>query len=491
MSFFPDIKTFLTIGPLQVTWYAVFVLSGAFIAYFLSLRQFKKWGYKEELFENFFLMMLPISIIGARIYYVIFEWQTYLNDPIKVFYIWEGGIAIHGGILAGILFGYFYFKRHRVDALRIADVILPNLMIAQAIGRWGNFMNQEAYGQVVSERFYRFFPEFIKDHMYIDGAYRQPTFLFESIGNLIGFVLITFVYKKYGRKKRGDLAWAYITWYGMVRFFVEGMRTDSLMIGSLKVAQIISLVGVGIGVMGILGVWNNVFKNHWPFQKKKPVVIFDLDGTLVDTKGLIFASFQHTFEKYLPQHTLTQEELQSFLGPTLKESFSKYFEENKIEEILAYHREWEFDPKNHERYVKEIPHVRETLQYIKENDYDVAIVSNKLQSIIRMNLAQFHLEQYIEVIIGSEDVEACKPNPMGILKACELLHRTHDDIVYVGDMPSDIKTCKHMGAFSIAYIMEKNKANEMMKEKPCMYITDMMQLISILKEDHEWSDVTI
>ena len=107
MTFFPDMKTVLTIGSLQVTWYAVLILSGAFLAYFLSLRQFKKWGYKEEVFENFFLMMLPIAIIGARLYYVIFEWNNlYAADPIRIFYIWEGGLAIHGGVIAGTIFGW-------------------------------------------------------------------------------------------------------------------------------------------------------------------------------------------------------------------------------------------------------------------------------------------------------------------------------------------------------------------------------------------------
>lgn len=491
MQFFPDIQTVLSIGSLRVTWYAIFVLSGAFLAYYLSLRQFRKWGYKDEVFENFFLMMLPISIIGARIYYVIFEWQLYVQDPITIVYIWRGGLAIHGGIIAATIFGYFYFKRHRIDALRVADVIFPNVMLAQAIGRWGNFMNQEAYGQVVSEGFYRFFPTFIKDHMLIDGAYRQPTFLFESVGNIIGFVLITFIYRKFGRKKRGDLAWAYLMWYGMVRFLVEGMRTDALMIGSLRVAQVISLLLVVIGALGIFGLWNSLGKKHWPFRKEKPVILFDFDGTLVDTKDLVYASFTHTFAKYLPDHKLTQSELQSFLGPTLQETFSTYFKIDKREEVIAYYREWELDPTHQKKYIKETPHVKETLQYLCDHHYDLGIVSNRRQDSVVKVLERFELLPYVEVIVGSEDVEKPKPHSMGLLKACELLHRSHDDIVYIGDTPSDIKTCKHMGAFSVAFIPEDARANEMIKEKPCVYITNMKELIGIVKEEREWSDVTI
>lgn len=490
MTFFPDMKTVLTIGSLQVTWYAVLILSGAFLAYFLSLRQFKKWGYKEEVFENFFLMMLPIAIIGARLYYVIFEWNNlYAADPIRIFYIWEGGLAIHGGVIAGTIFGWFYFRRYQYNGLRILDVVFPNMMLAQAIGRWGNFMNQEAYGGVVNASFYDHFPAFIRDHMYIDGAFRQPTFLYESVGNLIGFVLITVVYKKHGRKKRGDLAFAYLAWYGMIRFFVEGMRTDSLMLGGLRVAQLVSLLGALIGILGILGVWDKAFKNIYPFKKHKPAVIFDLDGTLVDTKELIYKSFEHTFAQYKPGYTLSEEEKQSFLGPTLKQSFLRYFKEEQVDEIIACYRAYNHE--HHDEFVKPIPHVKETLEYLKENDYPLAVMSNKLQDIVRMGLKQFDLESYFEIILGGADVERPKPDSIGILTACEQLHVPHDDVVYVGDAPTDIEACKKMGAFSVAFVYEESRAQEMQLCKPCAIIRDMSDLITIIKEDHEWSDVTI
>lgn len=489
MNFFPDMKTVVSIGNIHVTWYAVLILSGAFIAYAITIRQVKKWGYKEEIFENFFLMMLPIGIIGARLYYVMFEWSTYAADPLSILFTWEGGLAIHGGIIAATIFGLWYFRRHHVNILRIADAAFPSLMIAQAIGRWGNFLNQEAYGGVVSEQFYNGWPAFIKNNMFINGEYHQPTFLFESVGNIIGFILITFVYKKYGRKKRGDLAFAYFAWYGMVRFFVEGLRTDSLMLGPLRIAQVVSLIGVVFGVLGIMGVWNKVLKKLWIFKKEKPVVIFDLDGTLVDTKELIYKSFEHTFAKYKPGYTLSDSELQSFLGPTLHQSFARYFDEAQIDEIVAYYRE--FNHEHHDAYVKEIPHVRETLQYLKDNEYDIAVMSNKLSDIVNMGLERTSLASYFDVVIGGADVEYAKPNPEGILLACEQLHRHHDDVIYVGDAPTDIQACKNMGAYSVAFVMEEARADEMTKEKPCAMIHDMKELITLVKEDIEWNDVTI
>ena len=490
MEFFPDAKTLLSIGSLHVTWYAVLFLGGAFLAYGLSLRQLKIWGYKEELIENFFLMMFPIAIIGARLYYVIFEWNNiYIYDPIRIFYIWEGGLAIHGGIIAGVLFGIYYFRKHRCDGLRIADAIFPNVLLAQVIGRWGNFMNQEAYGGIVDASYFEHWPEFIRDKMYIHGEYHQPTFLYESVGNLIGFFLITFVYKKYGRKKRGDLAWAYLTWYGMVRFFVEGLRTDSLMLGPLRVAQLVSLVFVAIGILGIFGLWDSLFKKLWPFRKEKPVVLFDLDGTLVDTNELIRASFIHTFKKYKPGYKLREEELQSFLGPTLKESFLRYFPAEQVDEICDYYRS--FNHTHHDEYVREIPHVRECVMTLKNEGYTLGVVSNKIENTVRMGLSYVGIENAFDVVLGAEDLEKPKPDPSGLLRACELLNRGHDDIVYVGDSVGDIKACKNMGAYSVAFILDKQRASEMIAQKPCAYITDMKELITLLKEDKEWSDVTI
>lgn len=492
MTFFPDFQTVVSFDfvGLKITWYAVFVLSSAFVCYYMSLRTLKKWGYKTEMFEDFFFYMLPIAIVGARIWYVIFEWNNqYAANPISAFYIWNGGIAIHGGVIAAVIFGLWYFRKRFVNGLRIADAIMPNLLIAQAIGRWGNFMNQEAYGSVVSESFYNYFPAFIKEHMYINGQYRQPTFLFESVGNIIGFLLIHFLYKKYGRKKRGDLAFAYVTWYGVVRLIVEGMRTDSLMIGPFRIAQIISIIGIVIGVLGILGVWDHIFKNFWPFKKQKPAVIFDLDGTLLDTEALIFESFTYVFKKYKPEYTLSEEELKSFLGPTLKDSFERYFDPSMSEELIREYRTHNHE--FHNTYVKAFDGAKETLDYLKDNGYLLAIVSNKKRETITHGLEFTGLLPYFEVIVDCEDVTEPKPSPEGLLKACELLYHDHDDMIYVGDSVSDIEACKRMAGFSIAVCFDESRKEAIQAAKPCRCIHQLSEIIEIVKEDVEWSDNTI
>ncbi|NCC55685.1 MAG: prolipoprotein diacylglyceryl transferase, partial [Erysipelotrichia bacterium] len=371
MNFFPTSRIFLEINigsfHLQIAWYAILILTGAILAYTLSIRQAKKLGYNKDVLEDFFITMLPLAIIGARIYYCIFEWQRFASDPISVFYIWEGGLAIHGGLIVGVVYAYFYFRYKGINLLRVGDCIMPNVFIAQVIGRWGNFMNQEAYGQIVSEDYFTHFPAFIKQQMYIDGYYRQPMFLYEGIGNLIGFILIKTVFKKYGYKKRGDMIYAYIAWYGIVRFFVEGFRSDSLMFMGLKVAQLISLVFVLAGVLGLVGVYNKVFKKVYPFKKEKPIVLFDADGTLVDSEKLIKDSFLHTFAHYLPKHELSEDELHSFMGPPLRDTFEKYLPAQQVDEAVEYYREY-----NHEKHDDEVTgmlHAKEMVAYLKAEGY--------------------------------------------------------------------------------------------------------------------------
>lgn len=489
MQFFPDAKTLVSLGSLHVTWYAVFILTGAILAYTVSIRQLKRWGYQTEIFEDFFFYMLPIGICGARLYYVIFEWAQYADNPISAFYIWEGGLAIHGGIIAATIFGLWYFHKRPIDGLRIMDAIFPNVLIAQALGRWGNFVNQEAFGGIVSEAYYDHFPAFIKEQMYIQGSYRQPTFLYESVANIIGWFLITFVYKKYGRKKRGDLAFAYLCWYGVVRFFIESMRTDALMLGPIKMAQAISLVGILIGILGILGFFDKLFKNIWPFKRQKPAVLFDLDGTLVDTKALIYASFRHTFEKYKPEYTLSEQELSSFLGPTLKATFLKYFEADQIDELISYYRSYNHE--HHDELVKSFDGAKETLQYLKDNGYPLAVVSNKIIPTVQMGLKAFDLDSYFDVLVGAEDIEHPKPSAEGLLMACQRLYHNHDDVIYVGDSASDIQACKNMCAFSIAAAFDAEREEALRKEKPCRIIHNLKEIIDIVKEDLEWSDNTI
>lgn len=247
-------RVFLQLGPITIYWYAVFIMSGVALGLFLAIREGKKMGINSEFFYDLVTYGLPISIIGARIYYVAFSWDYYSSHPEDIIKIWQGGIAIHGAIIAAFIFGYFFCKKRKVSFWLVADIASVSFIIAQAIGRWGNFMNQEAHGGVVpgatldaQREFLQslFIPDFIVNNMYINEAYYHPTFLYESLWNMVGFLFIVFVLRKLPKLLVGEIAAFYAVWYSTGRYMVEGMRTDSLMLTeSIRMAQFISITTI-------------------------------------------------------------------------------------------------------------------------------------------------------------------------------------------------------------------------------------------------------
>jgi phosphatidylglycerol---prolipoprotein diacylglyceryl transferase len=241
-----------TLGPIQVHWYGIIIGSGLALALYLAIREGNRRGLPKETFADLMIWAIPIAIISARIYYVIFEWGYYSKHPGEIPQIWNGGIAIHGALIGSVLTVYFFAKAKGISFWKIVDIAAPSLILGQAIGRWGNFMNQEAHGGEVSRSFLEnlHLPEFIINQMYIDGSYYHPTFLYESLWDFAGVILLMSLRRV--NLRRGELFLSYLIWYSIGRFFVEGMRTDSLMLtANLRMAQMISIALV-IGAMIIL-----------------------------------------------------------------------------------------------------------------------------------------------------------------------------------------------------------------------------------------------
>lgn len=231
----------LRIFSLEIRWYGFIIVTAIIIS--LIILNFLLKNEKElemEFFLDFLLAGLPLSIIGARLYYVLFNLDYYLAKPLKILAIKEGGLAIHGALLTGAAVLYFFCSRREKSFLKTLDYLAPLTALSQAIGRWGNFINQEAYGQAVGSSFYKYFPEFIKKQMYINGEYKEPTFLYESAANFILFVLLLFFLKK-GRKAEGEVFALYLFFYSFYRYFIEDLRTDSLLAAGFQAAQLISL----------------------------------------------------------------------------------------------------------------------------------------------------------------------------------------------------------------------------------------------------------
>lgn len=237
------------LGPITVYWYGLIILTGAMIGLWLANKEAARKNLQEDTITNLVLWAFPISIVSARLYYVIFEWNHYSQNLSDIIKIWEGGIAIHGALIGAVAAAVVYAKKKKLSFWFLADIVAPSLILGQAIGRWGNFMNQEAHGGPVTRGFLEglSLPEFIINQMYIDGQYYHPTFLYESMWNIIGFVILLFLRKV--KLKTGELFLSYVIWYSIGRFFIERLRTDSLMLTeTLRMAQVISILLIFLAI---------------------------------------------------------------------------------------------------------------------------------------------------------------------------------------------------------------------------------------------------
>ena len=253
----------LDLGIIQIRWYSLFIFLAIVVATFLVIKEAKKKDIPEDYFIDLIFYGIIIGILGARLYYVLFNLDYYLRYPQEILMIWNGGLAIHGGIIAALIFLIIYSKKKKANILLMTDIIVVGLIIAQAIGRWGNFFNGEAFGRVVSLEFLQnlHLPQFIINGMYIDGLYREPTFLYESIFSIIGFILLIIV-RKNKKLKLGQLTGIYLIWYGLERLIIEIFRSDSLMLGTIKIAQLVSLIAIVSGIVLLIKAIKNKKNYH-------------------------------------------------------------------------------------------------------------------------------------------------------------------------------------------------------------------------------------
>lgn len=241
-------------GPFTVYWYGIIIGAAMLLAITLASKEGKKRGLGEENITDMAMWAIPLGLIGARIYYVLFQWEYYIKKPLEIIAIWQGGIAIYGGLIAGGLAVYWFTKKKGTPFSLMLDILAPYVLLAQSIGRWGNFINQEAHGEAVTRTFLEnlYLPKFIIDQMQINGTYYHPTFLYESLWSLLGFAIIIMLRNRKNLLRRGEVALSYVIWYSVGRFFIEGMRTDSLWMGDfLRVSQGLSL----LLFVGAIAIW--------------------------------------------------------------------------------------------------------------------------------------------------------------------------------------------------------------------------------------------
>lgn len=245
-------RVFFSLGGVTIYWYSVMILIGVLTGTYIVMKEAKRQN-KKEYIDNLIFYLVIAGIIGARIYYVIFEFDIYKYDLLSILKVWEGGLAIYGAIIAGIIVTVYYAKKCKQSVLNTTDILVPGLIIGQAIGRWGNFFNQEAHGTEVSLSFLQnlHLPSFIINGMHINGTYYHPTFLYESLWCILGLIILLII-RKITNRKKGIVTYTYFIWYGIGRLFIEGLRTDSLYIGNIRVSQLVSIVLIIIGIIGII-----------------------------------------------------------------------------------------------------------------------------------------------------------------------------------------------------------------------------------------------
>ncbi|HCZ9433957.1 TPA: prolipoprotein diacylglyceryl transferase [Staphylococcus aureus] len=265
------------LGPLSVRWYGIIIAVGILLGYFVEQRALVKAGLHKDTLVDIIFYSALFGFIAARIYFVIFQWPYYTENPGEIIKIWHGGIAIHGGLIGGFIAGVIVCKVKNLNPFQIGDIVAPSIILAQGIGRWGNFMNHEAHGGPVSRAFLEqlHLPNFIIENMYINGQYYHPTFLYESIWDVAGFIILVNIRK---HLKLGETFFLYLTWYSIGRFFIEGLRTDSLMLTSnIRVAQLVSILLILISISLIIyrrikynpPLYSKVGALPWPTKKVK------------------------------------------------------------------------------------------------------------------------------------------------------------------------------------------------------------------------------
>ncbi len=252
-------------GPIVIRWYGLLIASAVLIGATLSQSLATRRRIDPDLLSDLAVWLVIAAIPSARLYYVLFQWQDYAQQPQKIIAIWEGGIAIHGAILGGVVAALIFAKLKRVSFWQLADLVAPSLILGQAIGRWGNFFNSEAFGAPTDLPWKLFIPRYVveggrqiarRPPGFENVEYYHPTFLYESLWNFIVFGLLMTLFfgdlRGKPRLKVGTLFLVYLVSYSLGRVWIEGLRTDSLMVGSLRTAQIVSLLGIAIGAIGLV-----------------------------------------------------------------------------------------------------------------------------------------------------------------------------------------------------------------------------------------------
>lgn len=253
------VENLFGIDGFNIAWYGVIIAIGMMMGIFLAMHRARKYNINSDCVIDFVLIAIPISIACARLYYVVFEWDSYKDNLLKIFAVREGGLAIFGGVIGGVITALIFCKFRKINFWEFADVAVPSLLLGQIVGRWGNFINQEAYGNLILDERYQKFPFAV----YIQelAEWHQATFFYESFLNTLLLIVMLGIERRF--KFNGKLLCLYLIGYGFIRFLIEGLRTDSLYIlPGIRVSQMLALILIPIGIMLWIVLWTSERRTH-------------------------------------------------------------------------------------------------------------------------------------------------------------------------------------------------------------------------------------
>ena len=444
MKFFPDANTIVTLGNFGLTWYTLTFLAACIFCFMEVSKQMAVHGYKQKTSDEIFTLGLIGSVLGGRIGWVLENFHEYYLYGWYVFRLSDGGLEVITALLGAGVAIYWYCLRHHMSLFRTMDTLSPVLMAGAIIVRIGR-------------------------------CFSQPMVWINVLISTICLALIWYVYRPYKTgHKRGDITAIVLLWLGVSRLGSHVFKIDDLAANCLITAILAEIGGI------ILYIRNR------KYVAQKPTILFDLDGTLLDSEGMVIHCFMYLFEKYGDPKDFTHEKQLEVFGPPLKDEMQKLFPDRDPEVMVKEYRLYQNSlPDQH--IVELLPNTEIVLRELKKRGYQLGIVSSRLTESCEMWLKEFKIYDLFDVVLGRDQFINAKPAPDGILKACEMLNKGHDSCIYIGDHFNDIEAARNAGVYAVAYVSNKERLPKIKAAGPNYLIMGLGDLIPELESDHAWT----
>ncbi len=445
MIWFPDIATIVAVGGITIKWYAVTLVVGCIIGYLYLSQAMKLHGYKQTVSDDLLILILISSILGGRLFWVLENLKNYSMYAWYVFAIGDGGIDIVGSLLSVGIVIAMYGKKHHMSFRRTMDVISTAILITLIIARIGRALEISSIWYCIAI-------------------------------NIVEFLIIYYVMRSYSpNRKRGDAFAVMLMLTGFDRLAAMVFHWDPLAINNV-------ILCIAAEIYGLI-VW--AYSRF--FDKRKPVVLFDFDGTIMDSEQMIVGCFAYLYQKYGDINEFTKEVQQEVFGPPLRDELKKLFPDQDTDLLMKEYTDFQKSlPGRH--LVSTLPNVVDVLKELKKQGYVTAIVTSRLSESCETWVEDLEIEEYFDAVVGTERYRHSKPSPDGIIETCEILNVGHDSVVYIGDNVSDVQAGKNAGVYTIGFVTNEDKKEKILNEKPNATIYDISELMKILDEKHDWSN---